>query len=1113
MASPLVPQRNSFMFIGGQEQSASPELFDSPKLVKAHNVFFNRQGELMKRRGWHAQAEEVHGYDYLPIPDRVAARGNEALWIGETRDGYYADHLPVSLIARAQAESDNEFTPVHWVTKGHIGRFSSQKILEFSHSQSGLPPIMWDCAFAGNSEVLYGNTDGVVCCVWATLETSVSVRIEYAVIDIRTRSILHQEVLATTALIGTICRVIGVRHSSGSWYFHIFYVDDQVSYLYGNVYRVYVNAGAPWSHSSPYLMATDATNFDVCVNDDDDTIAPEKRVFIVKSTYGASELNASMYVPEGSGTLTYTSGDTMTIDSVTSAVPVYWSLQCACDPVGLSVAAHLSVLASGCVGTPSNVYGLWHVAAYPSSTFTEIDNIVTASGADATSDGRAGCQIGWAGVFSLSSTDRYDNYWLTWERDDGETQGLLALLMQAMAAAPLSPETPRLATSSIRPFGRPWYHNGQTYVPTVRGVIADACVVEFVGPYRAGWTGGDPATNYRVYGRILGGEIANGADGALQDYPMCRGRNSVVQSWHQRGRFYTVYPTVSVSGQEYNLALMDLDTREPERFGWGTLDLCTVFAGSMPWVYDGGQGHEMGFPCRPQSDLGEITVLNVTDTPSMTAGTYRVAACWESVDSMGRITRSAPSFGGSVTIGAGEVIQVTYTPLCVTSHPECRLVVYVSDSAGVNYYRSMQVIENTWYPTGDVSVNLTPAMLFRDGVPTLYTNSGILANVPPPSIRFTCVWQNRVWGANGSTIWYTRETVNGEEFAFNDALSFQVRSDVTGIIGFDDRLLIFAIDGIYWISGDGPTDTGTGGTFTPPQRLPTQFGCVTANSLCRVDNGIVFQSSRGIEFIDQSLSPRVISGGIAERFTGNAKRLRVLAASWDPEYQICRFVTWDDSAANTERAIALWHSQFDEWTTQSNPTVTLTPSRSLVVGDIVRILDGNWMAVYDDLEGAYYEDPSCYLMRERRPGEWATYLYTDGIQNYGVGYQIHVETANLKLDSLLGFTRVWRIYVFGRDNNSYAGYELSYAHDYRLQASSTRQWDTDEAVDACYTDSPHHLMFGIHVKYQQSKAMRIIIKDIPRDPTYESYAFVLLGFGIEWGQMPGTGRGREKAKK
>jgi hypothetical protein len=1108
----LVKQRNSFPVVAGQEQGIAPELVDPPVLLRAHNCLYTRQGELTKRRGWVTSTEAVVGeqylpHTYLPQPERLARRGDEILWIGGTIPYYYHDAYPPWIFSRIPAEAGEDTPPPTWQAKGEIPRFNSEKIAEVNHTHFGLRIEAWDCAFAGDAlDPVFSR--GVVCMIWRTrvdVDGLTFSRIEYAAIDIATGANIAQGTIVSNAYHSTPIRVVAAKHVGGKWHFHIYYIRDDTVGV-GDLTEVTIDAATPWANSGETLVEGNIDGFDVCVTDPD--VAVEQRLCFVATNAAESYYRFNLGLPTVGGIVSWDWRVVYPISAVVTGLPMARTVQCVFSPDGRHVGAHLVVVSPGCAGTIHNVVAQFGIAASPSHTMSFYDDAV--SSLDTTSNGDGGCQIGWAGNTPFGGFPRSDNWILTWEMRATYQERWKFSFAGAGTLIPSAAQGLQLA---FMPWGRPFHYEGNNYCPVVRGVIADTCCVDIISVSEVG-TGGDPAATYRVDGRALAGEIAFGLEpGDIWDFPLCSGRNSIVESYYERGRFFGAFPIASLDGTEHRLALVEFSAVDRQQYNWAELSGATYFASSIPWCYDGGTGHELNFPHRPQSYQGEIIGLAVTPASGefLAEGDYIIAACWESVDSLGRVSRSAPSFSQTVTIGPSQTLAITYLELGLSSHNGIRLVVYTSNDGGVNYIRSKQPITYLHWPYTQVSVTLEAPELFQAGMPTLYTDSGILENSPVPPARYAAAWQNRLWLAEGRLVLPSKELVDTEEPSFNEALAIQMPFDCSGIVGVDDRFVIFSKDAIHWLSGDGPTDTGEGGTFGNPQRLPTDFGCIDARSIVRTEKGVCFQSRRGIELLDRMLTPRLISGGVDKLLREDGYN-EILSASWDPEAQVCRFLARNTVSVDAYYVLC-WHTLFEVWTTHGVPVVATT-GRTNVPNGIVNAFNRNWMALGD--AAAYNVAPQCRLAREWHVTDQVA-QYLDGPISTPYWYEMAIETANIKLDGLTGFARVWRADILVKNKSNPTGFTLNYAIDYAVAESSTdRVWETADDIASGATPSTEHFRYGMHLEKQQCSAIRLYIKDHQlNDGLGATYAtsFTLVGFGLEWGQEPGTGRGRERSKK
>jgi hypothetical protein len=224
-------------------------------------------------------------------------------------------------------------------------------------------------------------------------------------------------------------------------------------------------------------------------------------------------------------------------------------------------------------------------------------------------------------------------------------------------------------------------------------------------------------------------------------------------------------------------------------------------------------------------------------------------------------------------------------------------------------------------------------------------------------------------------------------------------------------------------------------------------------------------------------------------------------------------------AGGGPRVILCYHTRFDLWTVNTVPKISSNPDhiQHQTVG-IQHAVGRNWMAINDS--DPLRSPPVCVVSMEQSTADSLSYRYTDGGNpTGGVWYGIIVETANVKLDGLLGFARVWRAYVETKSKTPYTGIRVGLVIDYGSGVSS-RDWTTLADIASGATASSSHWLYQVHVSQQQCSAIRLVISEQqqsdaapdPLVPPANTY-MTLVGFGLEYGQKPGTGRGAAGSKK
>jgi len=304
-------------------------------------------------------------------------------------------------------------------------------------------------------------------------------------------------------------------------------------------------------------------------------------------------------------------------------------------------------------------------------------------------------------------------------------------------------------------------------------------------------------------------------------------------------------------------------------------------SGGIQWSYDGVTPVENNFLLYPEN-------VNATATTggSMTADTYRYAVIYVWVDNQGNVIRSSPSEVVSVTVGApNNAVDVDIPTLRLTYKTGVLIQVY-----------RWSVSEPVFYSVGDAlnnpAVNFitfsdTQATTSIIGNEILYTEGGILPNLPGPPCSAMTLFDNRLWvidSTSPDTIWYSKIVIPGTPVEMSDFQTFYVSptqsaqgttGTVTALAPMDDKLIVFKEDAIYYINGVGPDATGANSQYSEPIFVTSTVGCRYPKSIVFIPNGLMFQSDKGIWILGRDLSTNYI-GAPVEDFTEEAETITAL---------------------------------------------------------------------------------------------------------------------------------------------------------------------------------------------------------------------------------------------
>lgn len=475
---------------------------------------------------------------------------------------------------------------------------------------------------------------------------------------------------------------------------------------------------------------------------------------------------------------------------------------------------------------------------------------------------------------------------------------------------------------------------------------------------------------------------------------------------------------------------------------------------------------------------------------------YLYVAVYEWLDSQGNLHRSEPSIPYEVGVTLAETnatVTIQVRTLCTTRKGDrldagtvkrCRIAIYRTlANTPETFYRvddptTLTVVNDALYPVRPFSDTLSDTQLVNAHFGILYTRGEVLANeLPPPSTAFA-VWRNRAWIASAEdsrALWFSQLFFPGEAPGWNIQNQLRVDSSpdgLTALAALRDQLVAFTRDHTYYVSGDGPNDTGAGGAFAGPFLLSESIGCLDHRSVVVFDGGAVFLADPGFYLVSGS--------GLQLSFIGQpvretTRQLRtVLGAVHDVARS--RLVWLLEGTVNvgelveTQQRFVVFDYLHNTWSTWS---VTGTP--------LVHALWRGRHAWSDEtapavaLESAFYEDPD---------GSWITST---------------LETPWLRLAGLMGYQRTRRVLPMVR-LDGYCNLDVDLFVDQRETVAQT----TTFVLDTGTLSPPPVRGLEMHVAPQKCRALKIRLSD--RDASGTSPAFSLVNLSLEAGVKQGRAK-------
>lgn len=501
--------------------------------------------------------------------------------------------------------------------------------------------------------------------------------------------------------------------------------------------------------------------------------------------------------------------------------------------------------------------------------------------------------------------------------------------------------------------------------------------------------------------------------------------------------------------------------------------------------YDGVSIFESGFHLYPD----HIT-LTQNATGTLPAGDYQYCVVYEWTDSRNQIHRSAPSVAQTITIASTKSVDITVPYLYVTDRKGTRanivIAVYRTTKSGTIFYKCSSVTAPKYNDTtlasftATINDNLSDASLITKEL--LYTTGGVVENIAPPAAKIIARFKNRMFLAgleDPNLMWYSKEHIPGEAVNFTDV--FRIKVDDTGgkitALGeLDDKLIIFKANTIFVLTGDGPLPTGAQNSFSVPQLVASDVGCIDPYSVVRTRNGLMFKSKKGIYLLDRGLQISYI-GSEVEQWND----LTITSASVVDDQNQVRFTT-------SEGRCLIYDMFFTQWYTFTN---------------IAAIDSAMWQGKYLFLKA------TGEIWRETK----------DQFLDVDVPIISKYVLALMQFAQVQGFQRIFKINILGENLGTH-GLKIEVGYDFRefyeerfvinpddVLYSST--WGSDSVWGQAGTlwggDSDGVYQFQIRPRQQRCQALKLKVEDFFGSGTGTA-GFALSNVTAEVGIEPNIAR-------
>lgn len=658
---------------------------------------------------------------------------------------------------------------------------------------------------------------------------------------------------------------------------------------------------------------------------------------------------------------------------------------------------------------------------------------------------------------------------------------------------------PRYAAVNATLLSRPYSYQGRIYaIASVVRVGAPGHVVCLVCLDK-------PASSAPYLGTLSGvlsrlGSLLGPIAGAITKQPYGRIATSGDSSVDVALELYEGALVETVSAPKVARSRLDFDPsqrcfRGQPAEARGVLHHPGAYVGS----YDGISDVEAGFIAAP--------ALTLTADPGgggIVGGpppnnTYLYTACYEWTDRAGNVHRSEPCIPKSIALtGPNDAVDIVITTLCLTRRGDAEdgemrdvtIALFRTTITGQIFYRLLPPkLSESDALANDKTANtvtfkdvLSDAGLVALGYGYVYTDGGIASNSPVITSQASCSWGNRLWLGTGKTLYFSKLFVEGEAPGFNEGLSLTLDDSpdgITAIAGLGDKLIVWTASRVYYVTGDGPNDTGdpASGGFTT-RLIATDTGCVDGRSVAVIPAGVMFMSSNGIRIVNGAPAVDDIGAPVQDETRGAT----VVRAVVDSARQRVKFLL-DYGTSEGKYVVFDW--SMNAWTTEQPYGRTLgdPPVAAPTRPACFTLWQGKWVQSTD----------YAGVMQEAA----ATEAGTDA----GPYFPMILETPWIHLAGLGGHTRVWKTTVIGERFAPHT-MRLDVFNDYS-DAAAVQSRTIDLGGASTVVGLPV-VKVAISHKAQQVAAVKIRISDVENgavtvSPSGYDVAAVRLDVGVEQG--------------
>lgn len=291
------------------------------------------------------------------------------------------------------------------------------------------------------------------------------------------------------------------------------------------------------------------------------------------------------------------------------------------------------------------------------------------------------------------------------------------------------------------------------------------------------------------------------------------------------------------------------------------LDGNVLIPGNGVSYFDDGALRSIGTSAPPrtptlvQSAGGSLTVLSQ----------YQYCVVVEKRDASGNVWRSPPSVPAAITLtGANATVTVTAQNWYSDEIGVIYTVALYRTAANGSVFRRIASATQT-FASDSVFIDTAADTAITDGA-ILYTTGELQTAITPPASHLA-LFNDRLWAVNRdfrTELWCTKNLRPGRQPEFINEGVVDIDDaygDITGISSIADKGVVFKRNAIYFITGDGLTDAGSGEAHRYVQ-VSQDIGAIPGSPVVAAGDVVYFVSDRGIYLIDRSGDVKFVGAAV-----------------------------------------------------------------------------------------------------------------------------------------------------------------------------------------------------------------------------------------------------------